>query len=840
MTGRLALAVRLARRELRGGLAGFRVFLLCLALGVAAIAAVGTVRAAIQAGLREQGVTLLGGDAQVELTYRFATPAERAAMEAAANRLSEVVDFRSMAVAGEERTLVQVKGVDGAYPLVGEAPLDPAMPLAEALVSRDGLPGAVMEPALAARLGLSPGGDFTLGTQVFRLTALLLREPDAATGGLALAPRVIVRTADLARSGLIRPGTLYETAYRLDLPPGEDLSATRDRLMAALPESGARWSDSRRPAPGVARFVNRTGDFLVLVGLAGMAVGGVGISAAVRAWLGRKTATIATLKVLGAETGLVFRVYLAQVAVLSLAGVLAGLALGAGLPLIFAPAIEAALPFPLDLSLYPRPLAEAAFYGGMTALVFSLWPLAQAARLGAATLYRGAEAAIWPGRGASLALAAAVALLIGGAVALSGAPGLAAMALAGIAAALAVLVLAAAGIRRLARRLSRTPVFRGRVSLRAALAAVGAQGAETRAVVLSLGLGLTVLAAVGQIDANLRLAISRDLPDRAPSFFFLDIQKDQIDPFLARVQGDRAVSKVESAPMLRGIIAQINGRPAREVAGNHWVLNGDRGVTYSAALPENTRITAGKWWPEDYAGPPLVSFSATEAGELGLKIGDRITVNILGRDIEAEIASFRAVDFRTAGMGFTLAMDPHTLAPAPHTWIATVYAEPQAEAALLRDIGRTFPNVTAVSVKEAIARVAEAMGQIATATSLAAIAVLATGFVVLTGAAAAGQPARIYEAAVLKVLGATRARILWSFALRAALTGAAAGAVAVLAGAAGAWAVMRFVMEVPFVFAVGSALAVIGGGILAVLLAGLAFALGSLRLPPARVLRGGE
>ncbi|MFT4152093.1 MAG: FtsX-like permease family protein, partial [Paracoccaceae bacterium] len=389
----------------------------------------------------------------------------------------------------------------------------------------------------------------------------------------------------------------------------------------------------------------------------------------------------------------------------------------------------------------------------------------------------------------------------------------------------------------LARLAARSPGLRDRIALRAALGSIAAGRAETRAVVLGLGLGLTVLAAVGQIDANLRSAISRELPERAPSFFFVDIQKDQIDAFLARTTGDPAVSRVESAPMLRGVITQINGRPAREVAGNHWVLNGDRGITYSATPPANARITAGRWWPADYAGPPQVSFAATEGAELGLKLGDRITVNILGRDIEAEITSFREVDFSTAGIGFILSMDPAALSAAPHTFIATVYADAPAEAGLLRDIGRAFPNVTAIGVKEAIGRVAEALAQIATATSLAAGAVLVTGFVVLVGAAAAGQPARLYEAAVMKVLGATRGRILWSFALRAALMGAAAGAVAVLAGAAGAWAVMRLVMEAPYRFEPGSALAIIGGGILAVLLAGAAFALRSLRKSPASVLR---
>lgn len=838
--GQLRLAARLARREMRAGLRGLWVFILCLTLGVAAIAAVGMLRSAINAGLQDQAAVLLGGDAQVELTYRFATDAERQVIEARAARVSEIVDFRSMVVVGDDRALAQVKAVDAAYPLTGEVGLDPAIPLSEALAVQDGHPGAVIAPDLAARLGLKPGDRFDLGTITFRLGAILTGEPDATAAGITLGPRVLVRTADLQNSGLLVQGSLFRTAYRMTLSPDADLGATRAALMADLEQSGARWTDIRRPAPEVARFVDRLGAFLVLVGLAGLAVGGVGISATMRAWFARKTETIATLKVLGADTGLVFRIYLLQAGAMACAGILAGLLIGAGLPVLLAPVIEAALPFPAAIAPYPRPLIEAAFYGLMTALVFSLWPLAQAARLRAAALYRGGAGAVRPGIRALMALVLSTSLLIGGAIWSSGQPGLAGWTLAAIAASLGVLVLVAAGLSRLARWLSALKVMRGRVALRAGLAAIAAQPAESRAVILSLGLGLTVLSAVGQIDANLRSAITRELPGRAPSFFFIDIQPDQIAPFRQMMADNPAVDQVAEAPMLRGIIARINDRPAREVAGSHWVLNGDRGITYSAEPPGGTRLTAGRWWPNDYTGPAQISFAATEAAELGLKLGDRLTVNVLGRDIEAEITSFREVDFSTGGIGFIMSMSPNALAGAPHTFIATVHADRQAEPAILRAVGQAWPNVTAISIREAAERVGQALGQIATATSIAAGVVLVTGFVVLIGAAAAGEPARIHEAAVLRVLGATRRRILLSFALRGALMGAAAGLVAVLAGAVAAWATLHFVMEVSFHFQPGLALGIVATGILFVLVAGAVFARRPLRLPPARVLRSAD
>lgn len=836
----LALSARFARRELRAGLAGFRIFLACLILGVAAIAAIGSVRASIEAGLKAQGAVLLGGDAQAEFTYRFATEEERSWLEGVADRISEIVDFRSMAVIngpeGPETALTQVKAVDAAYPLLGEVELDPALPLTEALARR----GAVMAPALADRLGLNPGDSFRLGGGEFRLSAIIVTEPDDAGSGFAFGPRTIIRTADLKGSGLIEPGSLFETEYRLDLPAGADLDAVAADATAQFENAGLRWRDARNGAPGISRFVDRLGSFLVLVGLAGLAVGGVGVSSAVRSYLARKTAVIATLRTLGASRNVIFLTYFIQIGVLSLIGIIAGLALGAAIPLIFGPVMAAALPVAAVFTVHPLPLLEAALYRVLTALLFTLWPLARAEEVRAATLFRDAlgSAKLLPARRYVLATLALIVLLVGANALLSGNPRLTIWAAGGVLGALAALSAAAWLIRALARRSTR--LARGRPALRWALGAIGGPGESAGAVVLSVGLGLSVLAAIGQIDGNLRIAIARDLPDVAPSYFFVDIQKDQMPGFRERLENDEAVSRIDSAPMLRGIIAKINGRPAAEVAGEHWVLRGDRGVTYSDQPDARTTVTAGEWWPKDYSGPPQISFAAEEAEEMGLKLGDEITVNILGRDITATITSFREVDFSTAGISFIMAMNPAALQGAPHTFISTVYAREEAEAQILRDLASRYPNITAIRVRDAIDRVSDLLGGISGAIRWGALATLVTGFLVLIGAAAAGERGRAYEAAMLKTLGASRARILRSFALRSALLGGAAGLVALGAGIAGGWAVMSFVMEVKFSIIWSSALSVIAGGVIATLAAGLCFAWRPLAARPASELRARE
>ena len=832
----LRIASRFAMRELRGGLRGFRIFLACLALGVAAIAAVGTVRAGIEAGLKRDGAALLGGDAEVEFTYRFARDAELEWLYSIADKISATVEFRSMAVVGEERALTQVRAVDDAYPLIGDVGLDPPMPIAAALANY----GGVMERVLVDRMGLQPGDTFKLGTQEFTLRAVLEHYPDNVSGGFGLGPRTIVRTDALAQSGLLTEGTLFSTQYRLDLPDGASLANLGNRARNKFGNDGLRWRDSRRGAGGTAIFIDRIGAFLVLVGLSGLAVGGIGVSSAVTAYLAGKTNVIATLKTLGATRAIIFQTYFIQVGILASIGIVAGLILGAGLPVLLGPLIATQLPIPAIFTFYSAPLVEAAVYGVLAALIFTLWPLAKTEDIRAATLFRDALSAggALPPRKYIATLIALVILLIAAAIWFSGTAFLTLWTAGGIASALGILV-AAAWIIRWIARLLRVPA-RGHPALRWAVGAIGTKGSDTTSVVLSLGLGLAVLATVGQIDGNLRNSFSDELPAVAPSYFFVDIQPDQIDGFQARLDNDPAVSRVETAPMLRGIITQINGDSAQKVAGGHWVVRGDRGITYADAQPKGTEVTAGEWWPEGYTGPPQISFSQEEAAEMGLKLGDTMTISVLGRDITGEITSFRNVSWEDAGIGFVLALNQSALAGAPHSWIATVYAEPQAEAAILRDLATAYPNITAIRIRDAIDQVIELVAGIAAATRYGALMTLLTGFLVLIGAAAAGERTRTYEAAVLKTLGASRLSILTSFALRAGLLGLSAGIVALAAGILGGWAVTTFIMDTGYSIIWANAFLIIGGGIAASVAARLGFAWRSLGAKPASVLRARE
>ncbi|MBX6321546.1 MAG: ABC transporter permease, partial [Rhodospirillaceae bacterium] len=395
--GSWRLALRFARRELRGGLKGFRIFLICLMLGVALIAGVGSVEESVRAGIAGDARALLGGDLEARVLYRQAKPEERALM-ASLGTVSEVRRLRAMAVrtqpppaappAGTDRALVELKAVDDAYPLYGAIELSPAMSLAQALAPRDGMWGAVADAGLLDRLGLALGARVRLGGLDYVLRATIVREPDRGADVFQLGPRLMVAGASLAATGLVQPGSLVYDEYRLRLPDGADPAAAADRLKAGLGDDGWRIRGLEDAAPRVQRFIDRTGLFLTLVGLSTLLVGGVGVGNAVRSYLAGKTATIATLKCVGAPARLIFRLYLLLVLILALGGIAAGLALGALAPSAAAGPLTGRFGLSMRPGLYAQPLLLAAGFGLLVALAFSLPPLARARDVPAASLFR--------------------------------------------------------------------------------------------------------------------------------------------------------------------------------------------------------------------------------------------------------------------------------------------------------------------------------------------------------------------------------------------------------------------------------------------------------------------
>ncbi|MEE3626305.1 FtsX-like permease family protein [Nitrospirillum sp. BR 11752] len=808
----LKLAARLARRELRGGIRGFRIFLLCLALGVGAIAAVQSVAGGIQRSLTQDGRAILGGDASVRVLYREATAEQRQWLEGQGT-VAVTADMRAMARKAADQPgaeadlgaagLVELKAVDGRYPLYGRLTLtDGGSDVQARLAARDGVFGALIDDTLATRLALKPGDRLTVGDTTLEVRGIIDHEPDkAGSGSIALGPRLMISADALPATGLVRPGSLVNWSYQLRLPEGTDAAAWAKGVDKTFPDAGWRVRDFQNAAPQLTRFIDRLAQFLTLVGLTALLVGGVGVGNAVRSHMDASVHSIATLKCLGAPARLIFQVYLMQILALAGLGIAGGLMLGAVLPLAAGRALAGLLPITAEIGVYPGRLALAALFGLTTALVFSLWPLGQAQGVPAARLFREGSAGR-RGRPPALVLTALawLAASLGSlAVLTSVDQKLAAFFVVGAGATLLLFLGAGTGITRLARLLPRPR----QPALRLALSNLHRPGNLSGMVVLSLGLGLTVLVAVALIEGNFRREVGESLPANAPSFFFVDIQPDQLDQFRQTVLAVPGAHDLETTPSLRGTIVRVEGKPAQEQVHDpdkKWVVNGDRGVTYQASAPAGDKVIAGAWWPADYSGPPKLAISKDIAQAFGIGPGAHMTLSVLGREIEAEVAVVRDLDFTTLGINFTLVMSPGVLEHAPQTHLATVRAPAEAEAALQRAVIQAFPNITAIRVKEALATVSTIIVNIGMAVRVVAAVTLVAGTLVLAGAIAAGHRRRVYDAVVLKVLGAVRATVLRTFLIE---YGALGLITAVISGALGtltAWAVLTKVMNMKWVF----------------------------------------
>jgi putative ABC transport system permease protein len=838
--GEILLAARLARRELRTGLRGFGVFVACLALGVAAVAGVRSLSAAYLAGVAADAAALLGGDLEASLSLRPAADDELAAL-AGLGPVSHVVTMQTMVRrqnASTGHALSTLRAVDDAYPLYGALTLNPAMPVDQALAVRDGLPGAAAAPELLTRLGAAVGDVIIVADVPFAVRAVLVREPDASAGLTSLGPRLLVSQAVLADSGLFAPGVLTRHAYRVKLPPGADPKAAAKTLQQAFPKAGWRIRDLATAQPGLTRFMDRLGAVTGLVGLASLLLGGIGVSQAVAGYLASRNTSIAALKCLGAPRRVVAWTYLLAVAGQGCLGIGLGLALGASLPALLGPLAETALPVRLPPGPYPAALALGAAFGGLTVLAFSLPHLARAGRISPLLLFRGYDVpdngrlplrASWPGL---LALAGLFALAVAATPNRKLGLGFVLAAL-GAAAIFRLLAALTVWLVRLAPQ--RRP---GLFSL--ALRAVARPGNQVARVLAALGLGLSTLAAMTQVEANFRQAFVEDIPRTAPDYFFVDIQPGQLQAFLETARGVPGVSRVATSPMVRGRIVALNGQAPEESAVSEevrWAVSGDRGLSYAAEPPEGTRITAGTWWPPDYRGAPLVSMDEAIAKGLGLGLGDTVTVNVLGREVTATVASLRRINWLTLGINYVFVLSPGSLDGLPVTHLATAYTDkaagPAPGEAVFAAVTEAFPNVTAVGIGDALTEVLAVADKVSSAVAVAAAATLVAGLLVLIQTMAAGLRRRAYETVIFKVCGATRRDIMVVLSLENALLGLLAGIVALAVGTAVAYGFTTFFMELPFRLFAGPAAAVVGAATMLTLLFGSA---GALRLLSHRAL----
>lgn len=835
-----AIAWRIARRDLSARFRGLRLLLVCLFLGTGALAAIGTLTGTIERELADRGREFLGGDLQVALWQRAPSPAELAAL-AELGTVSEGTRMQAMATTGAAAAPVELKAVDDRWPLYGTATLAGgktvgAPPAGQAWVAQ----GA------ADRLGIGPGDRFSIGTAKLTVGGIIGDEPDRLGEGFQLGPTVIVREGVPAAAGLTAPGAMYRTKTRVAFAAATDAEVAGDALTARFPNAGFEVRTRDNGAPGADRFVGRMGDFLTLVGLAALVIAGIGIGGGVASYLDARRQGIATLKVLGATSRDIMRIYAIEIGAAALVGSLAGIAAGVAITPLLAKALAGLLPVGSGISFAPGPLAAALGYGLLVALVFAAPPLMRARAFPAMALMRERVSPHSRDRTAWVPVVGGLAAIVALALGTAKSPMLTGGFLAGAAGALALLAAVGWAIRKGAARLPRPrdPLWR------AALANLHRPGAATGMLVTALGFGLSAFVLLAAVQTSIDGTIARRVPAQAPDYFVLDLPKDRVAEFGALVEREAPGAETRAIPALRGAILAYGPKDrmtrvaslGKDLPDGAWALRGERGLTYAEAVPPGNTLTAGEWWPKGYGGEPLVSVDEDLAEAVGLKVGDYLTIGVLGVERQARIASLRRIDWQTMGFNYVLVFSPNTLSSAPHNMAATIElpedgAKAMTQGALLRDLVRAFPSASVIETGPVLRQARDLLSQVGLATLAAASVAVFAGLAVLMGAIAAARAQRTYDTVVLRVLGASRRQVLL---LALAEYGALALVLAVVAlglGLGAAWYVVTQLFEFEWLPAWGAVAGVLAAGLALVVGFAVGGALPLLRARPAQALR---
>jgi putative ABC transport system permease protein len=835
----LKTAWAIARRDLNARFRGLRLLLVCIFLGTAALAAIGTLTAAIENELASSGQELLGGDLEVEVWQRDLRPDEVRAL-AAYGTISSGYRMQAMASTPEAAAPIELKAVDAKWPMFGKLVLADG----RSVGAPTGKDAWVAATALE-RLGIKVGESFKVGTVTLRAAGVIKDEPDRLSEGFQLGPTIIVAGNVPAEAGLIAPGALYQSKHRIAFSnPAQGPDAVEEALSKKFPTAGFDIRTRDRASPGADRFVRQMSDFLTLVGLAALVIAGIGIAGGVSSYLDQRRASIATLKVLGATSGDIVRIYAMQIGVAALAGSLAGLAAGVLVTPLLASALQGLLPVESGFIISPPALLLAASYGLLVAFAFAAAPLLRARTFPAMALMRSGIVPLARDRRALLATAVGIAGVCALALLTTAQPMLSGGFLLGAGAALALLAGIGWGIQALARRLPRprNPL------LRSALANIHRPGAPTGALVTALGFGLAAFVLLAAVQSAIDGNIARRVPMEAPDYFVLDVPPAKEPRFFNLIQQEFPKAGIRTVPTLRGAVLAYGPKDKltrvadlEEIPDGAWALRGERGLTYADTIPQGNRVTEGEWWSPFHKGEPLVSVDADLAAALGLKVGDYLTIGILGVERTARIANLREIDWESMGFNFALVFSRNAISDAPHNLSATIdlpdNADPAARGRLLRALVKEMPSASVIEVGGILVEARKLLEQVSLATLAAAAVTVLAGLAVLMGAIAAARAARTYDTVMLRVLGASRRQILL---LQLAEYGLLAGLLALVAlglGGGLAWVVITQLFEFDWLPDWGEVLGVLGLGTALVLGFALAGSLPLLAAKPARALR---
>jgi putative ABC transport system permease protein len=835
----LGTAWRIARRDLNARFRGLRLLLVCIFLGTAALAAIGTLTAAIERELASSGQELLGGDLEIEVWQRDLNPKEMAALEKY-GEVSGGFRLQAMASTPEAAAPIELKAVDAKWPMFGTLVLADGRKVG----APSGTDAWIAETALE-RLGIRVGDSFTVGTTKLTAAGVIKDEPDRLSEGFQLGPTVIVAETVPAAAGLLQPGALYQSKHRIAFADAaRDPESVEEAITKAFPDAGFDIRTRDRASPGADRFVRQMSDFLTLVGLAALVIAGIGIAGGVSSYLDQRRTSIATLKVLGATSGDIVRIYAMQIGVAALVGSLAGLAAGVLVTPLLAAALQGLLPVESGFIISAPALSLAGAYGLLVAFAFAAAPLLRARTFPAMALMRSGIVPLARDKRALLATGLGLAAICALALLTTAQPMLSGGFLLGAGGALVLLAGLGWAIQTLARRLPRP----SNPLLRSALANIHRPGAPTGALVTALGFGLAAFVLLAAVQSAIDGNIQSRVPREAPDYFVLDVPRDKEPRFFELVQQDFPKAALRTVPTMRGAVLAYGSKDKmirvadlEEIPEGAWALRGERALTYADTIPEGNRVVAGEWWSPFHKGEPLVSIDAELARALDLEVGDYLTIGILGVERTARIASLREIDWESMGFNFILVFSRNAISDAPHNLSATIDlpegADSEARGRLLRAMVKEMPSSSVIEVGGILVEARNLLQQVSLATLAAAAVTVLAGLAVLMGAIAAARAARTYDTVMLRVLGASRRQILL---LQLAEYGLLAGVLALVAlglGGGLAWVVITQLFEFDWLPDWDEVLSVLGLGVAIVLAFALAGSLPLLRAKPAQALR---
>lgn len=843
----LGAALQLGILDMRGDIRRFGLLIVCLAVGTALIAGVSSVGASITQAVERNASVIVGGDVELSRTDRPANATELQTI-AGFGKVAAAIDTNVRAQTDTKEAFVDLMAVGAGYPLVGQVEsngLPAGTEPASFLGAEDGTYGALLDPLLLDKLGANVGDVVSIAGTSFEVRGTLGRVPDGAVRGFRLGlPALIGLDGFTYLSDTTSPLPGLGTYYRYKvLSTDHDSTKLKADLGAALGDTGWTIRTPRDALGPVVHYYDLFMRFLVIVGLASLLVGGVSVWTVISSYIAERSTVIAVMRSIGASRARIFFHFFAQVAILALIGVGIGVLVGLVTGLLALPLVGQAIGVALPPSIYPGPLAVAAAVGLVTAFAFSYLPLQQALNIEPVILFRSRGLAsphfAW-GRlifsPQVVPVIVAGAIFVGLAVVMTGDVVLvAAFTLMSVIAVTIFRVAAGmliVGLRKLPE--STVPV------IRRALREISGTASNAPAVVVAIGMALSMLIVVLALETNLSNEYLGASAFDVPTYVASDLFDDEAAKLKALQADDSDIADMTATPMLRGAVTAVNGTPiaALKPHGSEalFLLSGDVPLTYRTELPKASRLVDGAWWPADYSGAPLVSLHQSLKAGLGVKLGDQITFEIYGDSITATVASFRDYAWQ-GGIDFLVAFSPGVLEAYPATLLSAVKAAPGREELVARKLAATVPDVHFIAIGETLEQVTKALGQLSLAAAAVGGLAVANGLLVLIGSLATGRQQRRADALITKVLGASQLELIGIFALQYLVLAVFAAVLATVIGLLLAWGLTLALLDVEFTVNIGVLGAVLAGAVAIVSVFGVTTILSVFRTAPARLLR---